>query len=92
MKHDPRRLLSFAQFEQKLFERFHGHETHDHYAEEYRVCVRLDNEGIRDYASVMDGLFRYAYPNLLTDDSAANRQQIEIMLMDKFRGSIQTES
>jgi len=87
----PEDAKSFAKITKVLHKRFHGNETHNHYADAYKRCVRLDGEAVRDYASRTQKLFRLTYPSIIGDKAGILSKEIETMLMDKFIAGLQRE-
>ena len=73
---------SFQIISETLQKRFHEDETHNHYADEYNRCIRLDKESVRDYASRLTKLFKLAYPEI---------KETKNLLIDKFRSGLQRE-
>jgi hypothetical protein len=79
---NPEGAKSFQIISDTLQKRFHGDETHNHYADEYNRCIRLDKESVRDYASRLTKLFKLAYPEI---------KETKNLLIDKFRSGLQRE-
>ena len=87
----PSRARSFDKIIETLTKRFHGNETHNHYAEAYKRCVRLDNESVRDYAGRVTKLFQHTYPEMVGEETTALTGVIATMMMDKFRAGLQRQ-
>ena len=88
-KQDQVNAESFLKIKECLHKRFHGNETHTHYAEQFAKCVRLDKESVRDYASRLTKIFQYCYPEFYDDSSSKPSQFMDTLLMDKFRAGLQ---
>jgi len=81
--------LSYDSIKKALHQRFHGNETHRHYAEQLKNCVHLDKESIRDYASRLTKLYQYSYPD---DHDATTGVPVDTrskkMLIDRFQDGL----
>ena len=88
-KQDSVNAKSFIKIKECLHKRFHGNETHMHYAEQFAKCVRADKESVRDYASRLTKIFQYCYPEFYDDSGSMPSQFMDTLLMDKFRAGLQ---
>jgi hypothetical protein len=81
-----REAKSFCKIKQNLHERFHGGENRGMYFTEFKNCIRNSGESIRDYASRLQKLYSFAYPN--EEGTPTDMQLQERMLMDGFLGGL----
>lgn len=74
---------SYKRIKQCLNDRFHGSDDRVHYSTEYKNCVHMPGESVRDYGCRLQKLFLFAYP-MIGVPSADILSMREKMLMDKF--------
>ena len=86
----PIRAKSYEKIKKCLQDRFHGSDDRVHYSTEYKNCVHMPGESVRDYGCRLQKLFLFAYP-MTSTPTADILLMREKMLMDKFVDGITLE-
>jgi hypothetical protein len=88
---NPIAVKSYKRVKQCLQERFHGSENRVQYCTEFKNCVHMPGESIRDYECRLQKLFLFAYPLNPKQISKELTEMREKMLMDKFIDGLSPE-